>query len=229
MKTIGLIGGIAWPSTVDYYRLINLGVNAALGELNFAQCLIHSFNYQDIQRNNLANDWDSTLEMIDKASQNLVHGGADAILLCANTMHHIADRLQARLPVPLIHIAEVTADAIVAQGCHKVALLGTRYTMEFDFFKDKLKARGITPVIPGDADRAFIHETIFSELAYGTLNPASKARYISLIEDLAGQGVEGVILGCTEIPLLLQPADVSIPVFDTTKIHAAAAVKFALG
>jgi aspartate racemase len=229
MKTIGLLGGTSWASTIDYYRLLNVGINAELGGLNFCRCIIHSFNYADIQRNNLAGDWDSTLAMFVAASEHLIRSGADAIMLCANTMHHVADRLQAAISVPLIHIADVTADAIAAQGLTRVALLGTRYTMEFAFFTDILKARGIAPIIPGEEDKAFIHNNIFEELCHGIVTPAVKMRYISLIEKLAAQGAQGVILGCTEIPLVIQQADVSIPIFDTTQLHAAAAVRFALG
>jgi aspartate racemase len=228
MKTLGLLGGMSWASTIDYYRLLNQGTNARLGGINFSRCIIHSFNYADLQRNNLSGDWDSTLAMFIEASQNLIDSGADAILICANTMHHVADRLQAAITVPIIHIAEVTADAIVAQKLTQVALLGTRYTMEFDFFKDKLIARGITPVIPEEEDKTFVHNNIFEELCHGIVTPASKTRYVALIEKLAAQGAQGVILGCTEIPLVIQQADVSIPVFDTTQLHANAAIAFAL-
>lgn len=228
MKMIGLVGGIAWPSTVDYYRYLNQGVNDALGALNFSRCLIYSFNYEDIQRNNLTNNWEGTLSMIREASRVLVAGGAEAILLCANTMHHIAEELRKSLDVPLIHIAEATADEIVAQGLNKVLLLGTRYTMEFDFFRDKLMAKGIEPMIPEAEDRTFVHDVIFNELAYGRVNAGSKAKFLEIIERGKAAGAQGVILGCTEIPLLIQQADLDIPAFDTTKIHAEAAVRFSL-
>ncbi|MFN8394355.1 MAG: aspartate/glutamate racemase family protein [Bacteroidia bacterium] len=229
MKMIGLVGGIAWPSTVDYYRYLNQGVNEELGALNFSRCLIYSFNYEDIQRNNLTNNWAGTLAMIREASRVLIAGGAEAILLCANTMHHIAEELRADLDVPLIHIAEATADAIVAQGLNKVLLLGTRYTMEFDFFRDKLMAKGIEPMIPEANDRTYVHNVIFNELAYGRVNAASKEMFLEIIERGKSAGAQGVILGCTEIPLLIQQADLDIPAFDTTKIHAEAAVRFSLG
>jgi aspartate racemase len=229
MKTIGLVGGITWVSTIDYYRLLNQGVNAQLGDLNFCKCIVYSVNFQEIQTNNRTNNWEGTFEIMLNASQHLVNAGVEAIVLCANTMHHIADRLQSILSVPLIHIAEVTADAIVARGCKRVALLGTRYTMELDFFKDKLLARGITPMIPNDEDREFVHQSIYNELAYNIVKPETKARYQVIIEKMATEGAEGAILGCTEIPLLIQQGDVSIPTFDTTHIHAAAAVRFALG
>lgn len=228
MKILGLIGGISWVSTIDYYRLINQRVNEQLGGLNFAECIIHSFNYADIKRNNDNGDWAATLRMLTKAALNMKQSGAQAIVLCANTMHKIADELQDAVQLPVIHIAEATAEVIAREQLRKVALLGTRFTMELDFFRDKLKAKNIETLIPESADREFIHYTIFEELGRGIINPETKKRYQDVIAQLAAQGAEGVILGCTEIPLLIQPADVHIPTFDTTAIHADAAVKFAL-
>jgi aspartate racemase len=229
MRKLGLIGGTSWVSTVDYYRLINEGINAHLGGLNFAECLIYSFNYADIVRNNNANDWDSTFRMISAASQHLINGGATGIVLCANTMHLIADRVQAVIDVPVIHIGEATADAIVKAGVKKVGLLGTKFTMELDFIKSKLRDKGIEVLIPGDEDRTFIHGTIFDELGKGIVTPETKKRYIAISEQLVAQGAEGIILGCTEIPMVIKPGDLTVPTFDTTEIHTAAAVKFALG
>lgn len=228
MKTLGLIGGISWVSTVDYYRYINEGINARVGGLNFAKCIIHSFNYADIKRNNDAGDWATTLRMITDASLKLKQSGAEAIVLCANTMHKIADELQSAVGLPLIHIADATANEIEKQRLQKVALLGTKFTMEMDFFRSKLSDRNIEVVIPDADDREFIHWTIFEELDRGVLNPESRKRYISITEDLVSKGAQGAILGCTEIPLLIKPQDVSVPVFDTTLIHANAAVDFAL-
>lgn len=229
MKTLGLIGGISWVSTIDYYRLINEGINARLGGLNFAKCIIHSFNYADIKRNNDKGDWASTLAMITDASLNMKASGAEGIVLCANTMHKIADELQAAINLPVIHIATATAAEIEKQQVQKVALLGTKFTMEMDFFRSKLDDKNIEVIIPEENDREFIHYTIFEELGRGVINEASRSRYISIIESLVGKGAQGAILGCTEIPMLVKPGDVSVPVFDTTQIHAAAAVKFALG
>jgi aspartate racemase len=229
MKTIGLVGGITWVSTIEYYRFLNQGIQAALGHHNFCKCLIYSVNFQEIQDNKARDDWEATFELLLDAAETLVKAGAEAILIGANTMHFAADRLQAALSVPLIHIASVTADAIVKSNLQKVALLGTRYTMEMDFYKDKLGLRGIATIIPDEEDRAFIHQTIYEELCYGILKPETKLHYQSIIEKLANAGAQGVILGCTEIPMVIQEGDVSIPVFDTTKIHAAAAVSFALG
>lgn len=230
MKTLGLIGGISWVSTAEYYKLINEGINEQLGGLNFAQCIIHSFNYADIKRNNDANNWESTLNMLDGAALHLQNSGAQAILLCANTMHMIADELQAKLNIPLIHIATVTANEISKQGLKKVGLLGTRFTMEQPFFTAKLKEQGIEAIIPADDDdREFIHQTVFNELGKGLLKPETRERYLNIIDKLVAVGVEGIILGCTEIPLLIKSTDTDIPLFDTTLIHSMAAVEFAIG
>ena len=228
MKTLGLIGGISWVSTVDYYRYINAGINDRLGGLNFANCIIHSFNYADIIATNNSGDLEGTYTLLHQAAIGLKNAGAEGIILCANTMHMFADRLQHELQLPLIHIADATATAIAKQSLKTVALLGTKFTMEKDFFKDKLKAKGIEVIIPEEEDRQFIHFTIFEELGRGLSLPASKEKYLSIIEDLVGRGAEGVIFGCTEIPLLISQSDVSVPAFDTTRIHADASVEFML-
>jgi aspartate racemase len=228
MKILGLVGGTSWVSTVDYYRLINEGINEKLGGLEFAECMIYSLNYGDIKRNNDADDWDANLALISNAAINLERSGAKAIVLCANTMHLIADRLQPMIGIPVIHIATATAEAIAKQGLKKVALLGTRFTMERDFFRDKLAERDIEVLIPADEDRGFIHYTIFEELGRGLFKPETKKRYSDIINELVEQGAEGIILGCTEIPMLLNSNDVDIPLFDTTAIHSKAAIEFAL-
>lgn len=228
MKILGLVGGTSWVSTVDYYRLINEGINEKLGGLEFAECMIYSMNYGEIKRNNDADDWDANLALISFAAINLERSGAKAIVLCANTMHLIADRLQAIIGIPIIHIATATAEAIAKQGLKKVALLGTRFTMERDFFRDKLAERNIEVLIPDDEDRSFIHYTIFEELGRGVFKPETKQRYINIINKLVKEGSEGIILGCTEIPMLLNSGDADIPMFDTTAIHSKAAVEFAL-
>jgi aspartate racemase len=229
MKTLGLIGGISWVSTAEYYKHINEGINLKLGGLNFAQCIIHSFNYADIVRNNETNNWKSTLNMITNASLNLKQSGADAILLCANTMHKIADELEQNIQLPVINIATETAREIECKGLKTVGLLGTKFTMELDFFKDKLTQHGIKTLIPGDEDRTFIHHTIADELGKGIFKPETKERYLSIIDQLIATGAEGVILGCTEIPLLISSHDTPGTLFDTMLIHSNAAVKFALG
>ncbi|MET0241834.1 MAG: amino acid racemase [Flavitalea sp.] len=182
MKKIGLIGGISWISTIDYYRAINEGVNKRLGGLNFSECLIYSFNYAEIKKNNDANDWDKTFSMLSEAADHLKNGGATAIILCANTMHLIADRIEEAIGLPVIHIAVVTAEAIKEQGLKKVGLLGTKFTMELDFFKSKLNASGIETIIPGDDDREYIHGTIFNELGKGVVTKELKERYLQISE-----------------------------------------------
>ena len=224
-----MIGGISWVSTVDYYRFINTGVNEKLGGLNFAECMIYSFNYADIKKNNDANDWDRTFAMLSEASLHMKNAGAEAIVLCANTMHLIADRLQEKIGIPVIHIALATANAIGEKQVKKVGLLGTRFTMERDFFTSKLEEKSIEVIIPDEEDRAFIHYTIFEELGRGVLLEESRQRYISIINKLIERGAGGIILGCTEIPLLIKQEDVSVPVFDTTLIHSKAAVEFIVG
>ncbi len=228
MKTLGLIGGISWVSTADYYKLINQGINEQLGGLNFSQCIIYSFNYADIKKNNDNNDWDNTFNMLLKACHHLQASGAEAVILCAATMHLIADRLSAAINIPLIHIATATAEAIAQKGQRKVALLGTKFTMEQHFFKAKLSEKGIEAIIPAEEDRAFIHQSIFEELGKGVVVEETKKRYLSIIQKLVESGAEGVILGCTEIPLVVKPWDVKVPVYDTVLIHAKAAVEFAL-
>jgi aspartate racemase len=229
MKIIGLIGGISWVSTADYYKLINEGINDKLGGLNFSECLIYSFNYADIKKNNDANDWDSTFNMLLKGCQFLKASGATAIILCANTMHFIADRLEKEIDLPIIHIASATATAIKKQGLKKVGLLGTKFTMELDFFKDKLIDQGIEAIIPqSEDDKNFIHTTIFEELGKGLVTEETKKRYLEIANQLIKDGAEGIILGCTEIPLVIKPEDVSVPVFDTALIHSNAAIEFQL-
>jgi aspartate racemase len=229
MKLIGLIGGISWISTVDYYTYINKGVNEQLGGLNAGNFIIHYVNYADIVKNNESGNWDATLELITKASLNLKLSGAEAIVLCANTMHLIADDLQKNIGIPVIHIAEASAAEIRIQGLNKVGLLGTKFTMERDFFTNKLSKQGITALIPDEDERAFIHETIGNELGKGIFKPETKAYYLHVMRKLIEQGAEGIILGCTEIPMLIKPIDIDIPLFDTTLIHSKAAVKFMLG
>lgn len=228
MKKLGLIGGISWVSTADYYKLINEGVNEKLGGLNFAECIIYSFNYADIKRNNDTDDWDSTLRMVATASKSLEQSGAEAIILCANTMHLVADQLQAQIQIPVIHIATVTASEIKKNNIRKVGLLGTKFTMEREFFRTKLTDEQIETIIPGTADRDFIQDTIYYELGKGIIKEQTRKRYLTIIESLIEQGAEGIILGCTEIPLIIKPEDVSVKVFDTTLIHSKAAVEFIL-
>jgi aspartate racemase len=229
MKTLGLIGGTTWLSTIDYYRYINEGINERTGGAEYAKCIIYSLNFSDLRKLSETNNWPGVLEMVSGACKNLEQCGAEAIILCANTLHYIADGLKKSLNIPIIHIAEAVAAEINKISLKKVALLGTKFTMEFDFIKAKLAEQNIQIVIPEDDDRNFIHFTIYNELAGNIFKPETKERYITIINKLAKQGAEGVILGCTEIPLLIKQKDLNIPAFDTTKIHADSAVAFALG
>lgn len=229
MKKIGLVGGISWTSTVDYYRYINEGVNEQLGGLNFAECIIYSVNFDDFQRFNAAYDWEATFELLVNAAKNLQKAGAEAIVLGANTAHIVSDRIAESVNLPLIDITTAVADAINKVNLKKVGLLGTTYTMELDFYKNKLIANGIEPLIPeSQEDRDYIEDTLRNELGRGVLNPETKKQYLAIVQQLIDRGAEGIILGCTEIPLLIHQEDIAVPVFDTTKIHAKAAVAFAV-
>jgi aspartate racemase len=229
MKTLGLIGGTTWLSTVDYYRLLNEGINARAGGMQYARCILYSLNFADIVKINERQDWDAALELFGDAAARLKAAGAEGLVLCANTAHVIAERLEQRIGLPLIHIADATARAIRAKGIERVALLGTKYTMELPFFRDRLAWHGITAVTPNDGEREYIHGTIFGELAKNEIRPETRKRYLEIIDRMAQQeGVRGAILGCTEIPLLIKQSDTKVPVFDTTALHAGAAVDFAL-
>lgn len=228
MKRLGLIGGTSWLSTVEYYTLINQGINEKLGGLNFSECMIYSFNFADIKKNIDAGDWETIFQMFQKACDALTTSGAEAIVLCAATPHHIADRLQKEIHLPILHLATATAIEIKKQGLSKVALLGTKFTMEFDFFRKKLADQGIETMIPNEEDRVYLHASIFDELGHGVFKAETKARYLSIIDGLIKDGAEGIILGCTEIPLLLKPEDIPVPSFDTVKLHTQAAVDFSL-
>lgn len=228
MKLLGLIGGTSWVSTIEYYTLINQGINKKLGGLNFSECVIYSFNFAEIKKNIDAGDWDTILQMFKKACDALTGSGAEAIVLCAATAHNIAERLQKETHLPILHLATATAVEIRKQGLQKVALLGTRFTMEFDFFKTKLADHGIETMIPNEEDRAYIHASIFDELGQGIFNATTKERYLSIIQGLINNGAEGIILGCTEIPLLLKPEDIPVPSFDTVQLHTQAAIDFSL-
>ena len=229
IKMLGLVG-FGWLSNADYYRYINEGINRELGGMNFASCIMHSFNQGEIKIHMDAGDVSRVMDMIITACKNMERSGAEGLVLCANTMHMFADSIQAQVNTPIIHIIDATAQAIKVRSLKKVGLLGTKPTMELDFYKDRLQQQGIEAMIPGDtADREFIHHTIFDELAKGMMTEETKSRYLDIINKLAERGAEGVILGCTEIPLLIKQEDVTMPVFDTTRIHAEAAIRFSLG
>ena len=229
MKKLGLVGGISWVSTIDYYRIINEGVNARLGGLNFAECAIVSVNFGDFVRNNTAGDWDATAALLATAAEQLRRAGAEGIVLCANTAHAVAEQVERAVGLPLIHVGDATAAAIQAQGLTRVGLLGTQFTMELPFYRERLQAHGIEMLVPDrQSERDFIQATIRDELGRGVILAETKRRYLQAIDDLLARGAEGIILGCTELPLILSQADLAVPVFDTTRIHAEAAVAFAL-
>jgi aspartate racemase len=229
MKTIGLVGGLTWYSSIDYYRFFNQLVNERCGGDEAAQVILNSVNYGEIKRLTQAGDWKGISAIICSAARNAEKAGADCILLGANTMHHIAEDVAAAVTIPLLHIADATAKAIQAKGLKTVALLGTKYTMQFDFFKNKLASRGITTLIPDEEGVEALNTFIYQELGKGIFLPETKKQFLIVIDQLVRQGAEGVILGCTEIPLLIKQEDCPVPVFDTTLLHATAAVDFVLG
>jgi aspartate racemase len=229
MKTLGLIGGTSWLSAADYYKIINQEINKQLGGLNSAKLFLYSLNYEEFKPSADPSEWERIASQLTDISTRLETAGAECIILCANTPHMVADNIQKNISIPLIHIAEVTAKAIVQQKIKTVALLGTKFTMEQSFFKDKLTNAGITALIPNEPDRAFIHDSIFNELGKGIFTEATKQKYLNIINKLIEEGAEGVIFGCTEIPMLIKEDECRVPVFDTLMLHAKAAAKFALG
>ncbi|MBK7560820.1 MAG: aspartate/glutamate racemase family protein [Chitinophagaceae bacterium] len=229
MKTIGLVGGLTWYSTIDYYRFMNQQVNERLGGDEAAKIVLNSVNYGEIKKLTQAGDWKGISAIISKAAKMTEAAGADCLLLGANTMHHIAEEVAAVIQIPLIHIADATAKAIKEKKIKTVGLLGTKYTMQFDFYKNKLASHGITTLIPDECGVEDINKSIYEELGKGILLPETKQKFLTIINELIRQGAEGVILGCTEIPLLIKQEDSPVPVFDTTLLHAIAAVDFALG
>lgn len=230
MKKIGLIGGITWQSTQLYYQLLNTQVAEKLGGQSSCECIIESVNFSDISIKQANDDWDALHTQMTDIAVRLEMAGADIILICANTMHLSVPAIKDKISIPLLHIAEVAGKAVKEKGCKKVLLLGTKYTMELDFYKDILKNQfGIEVMIPNDADRDIVHTIIYSELSKGIITEESKQLYLDIIKKSEKEGAEGVILGCTEIPLLIKQEDCDITVIDTTKEHAFAAVEFALG
>jgi aspartate racemase len=228
MKTIGLIGGITYLSTLDYYRLLNQMVNERRGGVDSAKIVMQSLNFGEIKILTENHNWDGIGTIICNAANKMEIAGAACILLCANTMHNIADKVQAAITIPLIHIAEETAKIVAGKSIKKVALLGTKYTMQMDFYKSKLEMQGVETIIPNEAEVEIVNSAIYNEMSKGIFTSATKANFLAIINKLKQAGAEGVILGCTEIPILIKQEDVSIPVFDTTYIHSKAAVDFAL-
>jgi aspartate racemase len=229
MKTIGLIGGMSWESSIEYYRYINELVKDKLGGLHSAKSIMYSVDFAEIETLQHEGKWDQAATMLIQAAKYLENGGADFIVLCTNTMHKVADNIQASIDIPFLHIADATAQLVKDAGIQKVGLLGTRFTMEEDFYKGRLQEKyGLTVVIPNAPEREIVHRVIYQELVVGKIEQRSKAQYIDIIEQMIAQGAEAVILGCTEIGLLVHQEDSRVPLFDTTKIHAQAAVEYAL-
>jgi aspartate racemase len=230
MRTLGLIGGTTWHSTVDYYRLINEGVNARQGGHSSASLVLVSVDFAPVQALQDRGDWTELGRLMVRAARALEGAGAEAIVICANTMHQLAPDIEAEVRLPILHIADAAGAAVKAKGLSSVGLLGTRFTMEMDFYRARLeKAHGLEVLVPGAPEREIVHQVIYDELGRGIVREASRKAYIKIIEGLVSRGAEGVILGCTEIPLLIKDKDSPLPVFDTTALHAAAAVEFALG
>lgn len=229
MKTIGLLGGMSWESTLEYYRIINQTVKARLGGSHSAQCLLYSVDFSEIEPLQHAGQWEELTQLMIAAVRRLEQGGADCLVICTNTMHRMAEEIQAATPLPLLHIADATAAAINQQGQQTVGLLGTRFTMEGDFYRGRLEQEhGLTVLIPDDAGREIVHRVIYDELIHGIIQEKSRRAYLNVVAGLTAAGAQGVILGCTEISLLVKQTDVDIPVFDTTALHAQAAVDWAL-
>ncbi|WP_445778045.1 aspartate/glutamate racemase family protein [Shewanella sp.] len=229
MKTIGMIGGMSWESTLSYYQAINQGVKAALGGLHSAKVCLYSVDFAEIEALQHQGRWDVTANILADAALAVEAGGADFVLICTNTMHKVADEIQARISIPILHIADATANALLADGITKVGLLGTRFTMEQDFYKRKISDNyPIEVIVPSADDQTQIHDVIYQELCLGKINPKSREAYLIIIDKLFAQGAQAVILGCTEIALLVQQQHTQVPLYDTTQIHANSAVSLAL-
>ncbi|HEK86404.1 MAG: aspartate/glutamate racemase family protein [Candidatus Saccharicenans sp.] len=229
MKTIGLIGGMSWESSLEYYRIINEGVKKRLGGFHSAECLMYSVDFAEIEVLQHKGEWEKLAWILSQAAIRLEAGGADFLVLCTNTMHKVAAEIEAAVNIPLLHIADPTAERIKAQGLRKVGLLGTRFTMEEDFYRSRLEKKyDLEVLVPDKADREMIHQVIYYELCDGNLQAESRRKFRSVIEKMAAAGAKGVILGCTEIGLLIKEKDSPLPIFDTTIIHAEAAVDYAL-
>ena len=228
MKTIGLIGGMSWPSTISYYRIINEKMNEKLGGVHSARIILYSVEFSEIEECQASGQWEKSAKILGDAAEKLETAGADLILICTNTMHKVADRIQARITVPIIHIADATADALEKAGVRKVALLGTKYTMTQNFYKSRLISREFDVLIPEGGDLETVNDVIYRELDRGEIREESRQLFSRIISKLKDRGAEAVILGCTEIGLLVKHESSVIPVFDTTEIHAIRAVELAL-
>ncbi len=230
MKTIGLIGGMSWESSIEYYRIINEEVRNRLGKLHSAQSLMYSVDFAEVERLQRQGKWEEATRSMIEAAQRLEKGGADFVVICTNTMHKMAQEVQESIRIPVLHVVDAAADAVKKNGIRSVGLLGTRFTMEEDFYKGRLaKKHGLDVHVPEAPDRELVHRVIYDELVAGELKMESKEAFLRIINGLVDRGARGIVLGCTEIGLLVKDGDCSVPLFDTTRIHALAAVKLALG
>ena len=228
MKTIGLIGGLTWYSTLDYYKLLNELVNERKGGAHAAKLILYSVDFAEIKSLTVKEDWDGIVKIIGAAARSLEKAGAECLMIGANTMHNIADNIEAMIQIPLIHIADAVAAEIQKQQLTTITLLGTKYTMQMDFYKNRLLKHGIKTIIPSVADIEFINNSIYNEFSKGLFLPETKERYLRIIHSLTTEGAQGVIFGCTEIPILLKQNDCPVPVFDSALVHSKAAVDFSL-
>jgi aspartate racemase len=228
MKTIGLLGGMSWESTATYYKLINEGVKRKLGGLHSAKIALYSVNFAEIEILQQRGDWDTATEILVDGAKKVAHAGADCLLICTNTMHKVAGAVAASVTIPLLHIADATALQLKNQSITTVGLLGTRFTMEQDFYRGRLLAHGLNVIVPEQDKRAIVHTVIYEELCKGVIREESRQAYLTIAEELTAQGAQGIILGCTEIGMLLNEAHSAMRLYDTTRIHAEAAVDFAL-
>lgn len=229
MKTIGLIGGMSWESTQTYYRLINENVREKLGGLHSAKLVLFSVDFAEIEMLQHQGNWAATADILAKAARSLEAAGADFILICTNTMHKVAPEVSRAVSIPLLHLADATASTLLKDGVKRVGLLGTRFTMEQAFYRERLEAQGIDVIVPDEAQRDLVHSVIYEELCQGIIKPESEQAYLDIVSSLSARGAQGVILGCTEIGLLIQGGDTDVSLYDTTEIHADQAVRLALG
>ena len=228
MKTIGLIGGMSWESTVTYYKIINETVKEKLGGLHSAKCILYSVDFHEIEECQANGNWEKSGEILGEAANNLEKAGADFIVICTNTMHKVINQIKEKISIPILHIAEMTAEKILEKGLKNIALLGTKYTMEQGFYKSKLIEKGINVIIPDKNDIEIINKVIYDELCLGTINSNSKKKFLEIVDKLRSKGAEGIILGCTEIGLLIKNEDTDVPLFDTAVIHAEEAAIYSI-
>ena len=228
LKTIGLIGGMSWESTVTYYKIINETMKEKLGGLHSAKCILYSVDFQEIEECQANGNWEKSGEILGEAAYNLEKAGADFIVICTNTMHKVVNQIKEKISIPILHIAEMTAEKILEKGLKNIALLGTKYTMEQDFYKSKLIEKGINVIIPDKNDIEIINKVIYDELCLGIINSNSKKKFLEIVDKLRNKGAEGIILGCTEIGLLIKNEDTDVPLFDTAIIHAEQAAIYSI-